>query len=147
MSALPRNLNLASYKQWSGPTREARFREYKNARAAGRIPAPGPCEICGQTRGTMHHAEDYGPTLEDYVSALHSLCGRCHAMLHVRFRFPGQWAAYKQKCRTEGGPQPPVKSMSEIYYGVTRDIPPVRYPEGSTWWELLSTARHTGPLL
>lgn len=137
---------MTSYKQWSAQTREARFQKYKAARAAGDIPPPGPCEICGQTKNTMHHAEDYGPTLEAYVAALHSLCGRCHAMLHVRFRFPGRWAAYKQQCRTEG-PQPPVKNMSEVYYGVTRDIPLVNYSERGRWWELLSTARYTGPLL
>ena len=137
---------MTSYKQWSGPTREARFREYKAARAAGDIPRPGPCEICGQTEGTMHHAEDYGPILEAYFAALHSVCGRCHAMLHCRFRFPGQWAAYKQKCRTEGA-QPKVKNMGDVYYGLTRDVPLKTYPEGSSWWELLSPTRYTGPLL
>src|SRR5579862_5070813 len=137
---------MTSYKQWSAPTREARFREYKSARAAGRLQPPGPCEICGQTLGTMHHAEDYGPTLEAYFAALHSVCGRCHAMLHCRFRFPGQWSVYKHKCRTEG-PQPLVASMGEVYYRLTRDIPPVKHPEGNTWWEVLSTARYAGPLL
>jgi hypothetical protein len=132
-----------AYKQWPGKTREARFLEYKAARAAGKIPAPGGCEMCGQTHGTMHHAEDYGPTLEDYFAALHSLCGRCHAWLHLRFRFPGLWARYKETCRRTG-PQPPVPSMSAVYYAPGRkDVPVVEYPHGGQWWELLSTERYS----
>ncbi len=94
----------------------------------------------------MHHAEDYGPTREAYFAALHSVCGRCHAMLHLRFRFPGRWSEYKQLVRTHG-PQPPVRDMGQIYYSVRGDVPVIAYPEGSAWWELLSTTRHTGPLL
>ncbi len=54
---------MNSYKQWAGTVRAARFLEYKAGRRAGTIAAPGPCEICAQTKGTMHHAEDYGPEL------------------------------------------------------------------------------------
>jgi hypothetical protein len=136
---------VTNYKQWSGPTRERRLAEYKAARARREVPAPGPCEVCGQTYNTMHHAEDYGPTLEEYLASLHSLCGRCHAMLHLRFRFPGRWSEYKERCRRLG-PQPPVKSMSQVYYSVKADVPMVHYPEGEAWWERLGTERYHGPL-
>jgi len=133
-----------SYKQWTGPVREVRFLEYKAARRAGTIAAPGPCEICGQTKGTMHHAEDYGPTQADYFASLHSLCGRCHAWLHLRFRFPGLWSRYKLKCQLEG-PQPPVRHMGEVYYARDRrgDVPAVEYEHAGEWWETLSCERHS----
>jgi len=140
---------VTSYKQWSAATREARFREYKKARRTGEISAPGPCEMCGQTTGVMHHAEDYGPTREAYFAALHSLCGRCHAWVHLRLRFPGYWAAYKHRCRT-GPLLPAVKNMSEVFYNPRRqkDIPVVEFPVPEpTWWDLLSTERYSGPLL
>jgi hypothetical protein len=94
----------------------------------------------------MHHAEDYGPTAEDHYAALHSMCSRCHTELHLRFRFPGRWRAYKQKCRTEGA-QPAIETMNQVYYSVTADIPLVLHREGNAWWELLDTVRYTGPLL
>jgi dipeptidyl aminopeptidase/acylaminoacyl peptidase len=71
------------------------------SRAFVRSRRQGPCEICGQTKGTIHHAEDYGPTREAYFAALHSLCRRCHLMLRRRFKFPGPWAEYKERCRRE----------------------------------------------
>jgi hypothetical protein len=131
------------YKQWSGKIRDARFLEYKAARADGRIPAPGPCEICGQTKRTMHHAEEYGPEFADYLAALHSLCGRCHAWLHLRFRFPGLWSAYKLRCRTEGA-QPLIRHMGEIFYAAGKggDVPVVEYQHGGEWWELLTSDRY-----
>ncbi len=137
---------MTNYKQWSRATREARYEQYKRQRAAGRIKPAGPCEMCMQTRGTMHHAEDYGPTLEAYFVALHSLCGRCHAMLHLRFRFPGRWAQYKFLCR--GGPQPPVSNMGAVYSAFSRDIEIIQYPLSSeAWWEKLTVTRYQGPLL
>lgn len=137
-------MSSTAYKQWTAAIRTARFAEYKAARAAGRLSKPGACEICGQTKGTMHHAEDYGPTVDDYFAALHSLCGRCHAWLHMRFRYPGLWARYKQICRKQG-PQPPVKHMGEVFHSTSRgkDIPVVNYPHQGRWWEVLSTERYT----
>jgi hypothetical protein len=139
---------MLAYKQWSGPTREKRFAEYKRARRRGDIPPPGPCEMCGQTVGTMHHAEDYGPTWEAYVAAMHSLCGRCHAALHLRFRFPGRWAAYKHYIRTQPL-LPPVKNMGEVFYRAGRqpDMPIVEHPHNGEWWEMLTMDRYTGELL
>jgi hypothetical protein len=135
---------VADYKQWKHEVRDSRFREYKAARSTGAIDPPGTCEMCGQPHGTMHHAEDYGPTVEDYFAALHALCGRCHAMLHLRFRFPGRWAEYKEKCRL--GVQPPIRHMGEIF-GASRgwkDIPMVNYFEGQEWWERISCQQLAG---
>ena len=128
---------VTNYKQWSAQTRAARFREYKRAIAAGDILPPGPCEMCGQTKGTMHHAEDYGPTVVEYFAALHSLCVRCHAMLHLRFRFPGRWAEYKQLCRE--GPQPWALHISAVFGEANGwdDVPPLTFHEGTSWWENL----------
>jgi hypothetical protein len=132
---------MSDYKQWTHAVRESRFKEYKAARKCGLLPAPGPCEICGQTVGTMHHAEDYGPELADYFAALHSLCGRCHAWLHMRFRLPGLWAAYKRRVDREG-PQPPV-NMGAIFRARHIDIPVIEYEHSGRWWEVLSSKRYS----
>lgn len=122
-----------NYKQWPAKVRNEMYVKYKAARGAGSLPPPGPCEICGQTEGTMHHAEDYGPTIVEYFASLHSLCARCHAMLHLRFRFPGQWAAYKEVCRRTG-PQP-VTTMIKIFYSVKSDMPIDSAHDGIRWWD------------
>ena len=109
-----------AYKQWPGMLREARYVQYKQARAAGILGAPGPCEICGETRNTVHHAEDYGPTLQDYFAALHSLCSHCHKLLHLRFRFPERWEFHVRSCRLG---------------------PLLETARAEHWWEVLSTSR------
>jgi hypothetical protein len=139
----------ASYKQWSAKTRQSRYAEYKRARAAGSVNPPGPCEICEQSVGTTHHAEEYGPTFEAYLSALHSLCARCHAMLHLRFRFPGRWEDYKELCRRFGA-QSVARSMGSVFCaaeGWSCDFEMVGYPQGDSWWETIGTERYIGELL
>jgi hypothetical protein len=41
-----------------------------------------------------YHAEEYGPTLEDYTVSCVAMCNRCHAMIHARFETPNLWRAY-----------------------------------------------------
>jgi hypothetical protein len=133
---------MNDYKQWSGKTRVRMLAKYK---ASKDKPSVGPCEICQQTKNTMHHAEDYGPTLEVYLDSLHSLCGHCHAMLHLRFRFPSRWNDYKEKVRQEGV-QDFVPNMGKIFMQSNHwvDVPFVTHKQGNEWWEKLNTRRHLG---
>ncbi len=143
---------LSSYKQYSGAYRQRMQTAFNAARAKGTIPepyaTPKPCEMCGQTHNTMLHQEEYGPTLADYLDSSHWLCGRCHTMLHLRFRFPGRWAAYKQACRL--GPQPAIPHMGVLFGEARgwRDIPVTAgTAEGNSWWEALTCDRFTGHIL
>lgn len=145
-------VSLSSYNGWSGPFRQRLFDTYKRELKAGRIPAPYatpcPCEMCGQTRGTMLHQEEYGPTLEEYLKASHWLCGRCHAMLHLRFRFPGRWAYYKAHVKAHGV-QPYIPNMGAVYHASRgwKDYPVVDYGvPGDSWWERLTCDRYAGPV-
>lgn len=143
---------LSSYKQWSGAYRARMQAQFNAALRGGNVPepyrTPKPCEICGQTHNTMLHQEEYGPTLADYLKNSYWVCGRCHTMVHLRYRFPGRWAAYKEQCRRQG-PQPTIPHMG-VLFGEARswyDIPVVKYAEGDTWWEKLTTERYTGPII
>jgi hypothetical protein len=57
-------------------------------------------------------------------------------MLHLRFRFPGRWAEYKERCRREGV-QPRAFYMAAIFGEANgwNDIPLVNYLEDGSWWE------------
>lgn len=134
---------LSNYNGWTGADRIRAMANYR--KACGRDTfRPGPCEMCGQTHGTMMHSEEYGPTLADLLSSSHSLCGRCHAMLHMRFRFPGRWAAYRKLVRR--GPQPPVMSIMEVYAKARawRDTDEVFDPPVLEWWDRLLVVRYRG---
>ena len=52
------------------------------------------CKEHFEQSGIPYHAEEYGPTLEDYWESCVPLCHRCHAMLHARFQTPNRWNQY-----------------------------------------------------
>ena len=135
---------MKDYKQWSGKTRIKMSTKY---RGAVDKPKVSDCEMCGQHLTTMRHAEDYGPTKEDYFASMHSLCGRCHAMLHLRFRFPNRWNEYKEDIR-RNGVQLFIPSMGSLFLRSSRweDMDYFEYKEGKTWWELLSTDIYKGEI-
>jgi len=150
---------LARYGPWSGELRLARLREFKRALRDGTLPAETlellrqPCEMCGEAAGAHPHAEAYGPTFADHLAALHMLCCRCHAMLHLRFRFPGRWhthVEYAQLVRRGViRRHPPVRTMFAVYQesSAWRDLPAVPPAVAfQAWWEELAIDRHRGPL-
>lgn len=89
---------MKQYKQWSPEQRNEMYAEYKRLKKANELPQwvehEGACSMCSDDYNTMPHAEDYGPTLHDYLKSLHVLCGRCHGMLHLRYRHVGHWVDY-----------------------------------------------------
>ena len=133
---------MKDYKQWSGKTRKQMSAKYKGAEDK---PLIMDCEMCGQARNTMRHAEEYGPTKQDYFKSMHSLCGYCHAMLHLRFRFPNRWNDHKEDIR-KYGVRPFVPNMGLVFLQSSHwvDVPYVKYEEGHSWWESLNTKRYAG---
>ena len=84
------------YNGWSEHVRHGRDKHYYHARDNGLLPQATECLCCGfKFKGVVpYHAEEYGPTLEDYWAACVALCHRCHAMLHARFKTPNLWKKY-----------------------------------------------------
>jgi len=145
-------MTLKYYKQWSGELRAEMYAIYLRLKKEGKLPEwvnhEGPCSMCGEPHNTMPHAEDYGPELEDYLRSLHVLCGRCHAMLHLRFRYAGHWVHYLNYIRMvhsgEVDRLAPIKNMNVIYtksrYWKQIDEQHTPNPNG-TWYEQLSCER------
>jgi hypothetical protein len=96
----------------------------------------------------MPHAEEYGPTVEEYFKSLHVLCGRCHAMLHLRYRFPGHWAEHQEYVKdVKAGKKEkhlPIKNMNTIFqasrYWKQISKTPIINNDGE-WWEQLTCER------
>ena len=136
---------LSTYKQWSGKTRAKMSAQLKGHKDRPKVT---DCEICGQSQTTKLHAEEYGPEWQDYIDNLHSLCARCHGMLHLRFRFPNKWKNYLADC-AENGPQKPIKHVG-ILFGLCRgweDDETASDFEGDEWFHELSTKRFKGKIL
>jgi hypothetical protein len=89
---------MRRYKNWSGEHRLKMYTKFKYEKSKKLLPTwlkvDGSCEMCGETHKTMPHAEEYGPTYEDYLKNIHVLCVRCHSMLHLRFNFNEHWIEY-----------------------------------------------------
>lgn len=86
-----------SYNGWSGRCRSVRGTLFYNMLRRGEIEQTGACVLCGISKPGLYlnfHAEEYGPTWEDYVANTHEVCCHCHGMLHVRYRFPRAWKIY-----------------------------------------------------
>lgn len=139
---------LSSYKQWSGEVRAAMYAKYTALKKAGDLPLwlvdTGPCSMCGETHGTMPHAEDYGPSFEDYLRALHVLCGLCHSMLHLRYGYKGQWSLHCRYVlalrRGEVERKKPIHHMGVIF-GQAKGWPKlpdrVEVIQDGEWWQAL----------
>lgn len=89
MSGLP-------YNGWPVKVRFGRARHYSFAVRNGLLQKSSTCIGCGANfRGRLHyHAEEYGPTAQDYWNACVPVCVRCHAMIHARFAIPNLWKKY-----------------------------------------------------
>ena len=106
----------ASYNGHSGEKRD-RVQRWLNERfAAGDLPRPARCVVCGQTRGALHaHHEDYDKPA-DFVA----LCITCHLLLHGRFRYRGVWDEYR--ARVAAGWQAPPLTQAAAMGALQRTI-------------------------
>lgn len=85
------------YNGWPAFIRHGRDKHYYRAQKKGVLaPAVGclGCKERFEQSCIPYHAEEYGPTLEDYWESCVPLCHRCHAMLHARFQTPNRWNKY-----------------------------------------------------
>lgn len=85
------------YNGWSALIRHGRDKHYYWAQKKGVLPPAVECLGCKTRFGqstVSYHAEEYGPTHEDYWASCVPLCHRCHAMLHARFHTPNRWRMY-----------------------------------------------------
>jgi hypothetical protein len=108
----------------------------------------GACDMCGNEYNTMPHAEEYGPTFEDYLRSIHILCGRCHGMLHLRYRFPKKWKEYldyiKSLNKGEVERLPNISNMNVLYQESKKwEQEDYDYQEKKRgkWWEKISTKK------
>ena len=145
---------MSNYKQWSTEVRDDMYNRLMQDKKAGTLPAwvklKGDCDMCGERFNTMPHAEDYGPTYEDYLKSLHVLCGRCHAMLHLRYRHGGYWAKHIHYVKAVRAGLTdrlaPIKNMGVLFAQSNHwlALPNTHQPNhDGEWWEALTTKRYT----
>lgn len=86
---------LRDYNGFSGRQRQDSYDWLKREMAAGRVPPPSRCCICGQDHGPLaYHAEDYSRPYGPHIWA-YPVCWLCHMMIHCRFRKPDAFNAYR----------------------------------------------------
>jgi len=143
---------LNKYKTWDGKTRQRMYAKFLYQKKKGTLPewrtVDGACDMCGDEHNTMPHAEEYGPTFEDYLKSIHILCGRCHAMLHLRYRFPKKWKEHldyiKDLKNKKTERLPSIPNMNVLYQQSKKwDKEEYNYKEKNVgeWWEKLTTKR------
>lgn len=87
------------YNDFTSAERTRALRWLNIEYAAGRRTRPTSCEVCQQTEGVIEaHSENYSFPYGPHIGA-HSLCYRCHMMIHCRFKNPKAWAAYRTQMR------------------------------------------------
>lgn len=131
------------YNGFSSNERNAALRWLNAEYAAGRRRRPTACEVCGQDHGVVDaHSEDYSRPYGPHIGA-HSLCFRCHMMVHCRFKNPRAWELYKLQLRngvtfaalmTRNFPRFSVDHLQRFGHGVAQ----VRgEPRGATFLDSL----------
>ena len=83
------------YNGWTAAVRHgSRYTAYERARRWGVLPPAAACLCCRASlpqHAIPYHAEEYGPTHEDFWLSCVPMCHRCHAWLHARFAMPKLW--------------------------------------------------------
>tara|TARA_S200002703_G_scaffold127057_1_gene113669 strand:+ start:4342 stop:4767 length:426 start_codon:yes stop_codon:yes gene_type:complete len=139
---------MKDYKNWTGSHRLKMYAKFKYQKSKNLLPEwlriDGECEMCGETHKTMPHAEEYGPTFDDYLKNIHVLCVRCHSMLHLRFKYNQHWIDYLdyltelQKGKTER--KKPLGHMGVLFdkckYWKKTKIP-YKPKQRGKWWQKL----------
>lgn len=141
MPARRRAFRLNFYNGFSPEERLALHWALLEALEAGRVSYPkGPCALCGQASGpVVYHSEDYGTPYLWVPPAMYAICRSGHSLIHLRFRFPKSWEAFKEHLRQGGScsawakrrrlrqtPGPHVRRLSLT---------------GDEWWEHLTLDR------
>lgn len=108
------------YNGCSELIRHGRNKHYYHAQRHKLLPQTPECTICScdlPSGCIPYHAEEYGPTLEDYWASCVPLCHRCHAMLHARFVTPNRWNHYVAQAMTG--------QIDDDEYPLSRQIAPM----------------------
>jgi len=79
---------LRSYNGFSGEERRRGGQLIGWLQAAGCLPRPTRCDICGSRERVGSHSETYA-----HVQRVVSICPACHRALHLR---PWQWDAWRR---------------------------------------------------
>ncbi len=142
------------YNGWSDLVRHGRDKRYYQARDNGVLPAASECLGCGESLPAScvpYHAEEYGPTLEDYWASCQPLCHRCHAMLHARFGTPNRWKRYLAQAadgaidEVEYAPSTQIAALLSRYKA-KGDIADVPMPKGAPeYMKSLPLEEYRGP--
>ena len=130
------------YNGWSDLVRHGRDRAYYQAQRKGGILPPATACLCCKapfcSDSIPYHAEEYGPTLEDYWVTCLPLCHRCHAMVHARFATPNRWKRFLTQASTgsiDESEFPNTRSTSpsalEMKFKARADIAEVPMPAGA----------------
>lgn len=124
------------YNGWTEEVRHDRDKYYYPARDKGVLRAATSCDACGisfEGKPVPYHAEEYGPTLEDYWVSCVPICNRCHAMLHARFATPNLWRLFLHQLASRSLDAEMFPQSSQIAallskFKNRKDIAPVEMP-------------------
>lgn len=114
---------LALYNGWKGWVRSARNKPYYAALDDGRLVVGPVCLGChgerSEARPLGMHSEEYGGTVETYIAHCVPLCHTCHAIVHMRAKYPAVWRRYKQRIH-DGVATPRYKAMFPVFQNIGR---------------------------
>lgn len=137
----------SKYNGWPAVVRKFRGKKFYSMMHQGKIPKPVKCAACGATGGGMtYHAEQYGPTWEEYVEGAKPLCNYCHGMMHMRFRFPNRFKRYLKRI-SEGYTFTVFSNLGEFFNIANKfnDIDYQEYyPSGVEWLDKINRNTYTG---
>ena len=141
------------YNGWPAFIRHGRDKHYYRAQRKGALPPAAECLGCKERFGQSsvpYHAEEYGPTHEDYWASCVPLCHRCHAMLHARFQTPNRWSKYLAQAADgdiDEGEYPQRKQIVALLskFKNREDIPYFRMPDDvPEYFRALPTTEYAG---
>lgn len=142
---------MSPYNGFSGSERLAKLREMHRKFPNRSHPYyRGPCDMCGDSDSpVMPHSEDYSKPYRWYRPWMYSLCRTCHYRLHIRFKNPSAWEAYKLHLH-RGGFGADLKSpaigieisslSADLAIGRTFSLTRLRPSlNGKSWWQYLAS--------
>ncbi len=92
-------MTCKTYNGFSPAQRRAGHIALNKALAAGIVPSPSDCSVCGAQpeKPLGWHSEDYRTPFGAYA-----VCWRCHHAIHIRFRRPAYWKNHVSKLDPDG---------------------------------------------
>lgn len=145
---------LADYNGWLGWVREARNPCYYSALRSGAIPKWDTCLGCGCTSETMPvapHSEEYGSTEGQYIKSCLPLCCRCHAVVHLRYKYPQVFVRYKRNVGAKNE-LPVFNTLNAAFQNIFRanqayqgDPRLLQDFKSGTWLDSLDIVPYSGP--